>query len=202
LPPTIDRRNKNKAEMKNVLEENRWLLWLGLQRQTVDAHERARDVAGAVLGLLLTGGLSWWAWGAESVWLGAPMGATAVLLFAVPSSPLAQPWPVVVGNVMAALVGVLVYRALGATPLSAALAGGLALALMFPLRCVHPPGGAVAITAVLGGAAVHGLGFGFVLTPIALNSIVLVSCALMWRRMTRNHVAQHTLVHANAVLRC
>jgi CBS domain-containing membrane protein len=183
--------------MKNLLENSRWLLWLGFQRQTVDARERARDVTGAVLGLLLTGGLSWWAWGAESVWLGAPMGASAVLLFAVPSSPLAQPWPVVMGNFMAALVGVLVYRSLGATPLSAALAGGLALALMFPMRCVHPPGGAVAITAVVGGTAVHALGFGFALAPIALNSTVLVACALLWRRLTHNHVAPHPVVHAN-----
>ena len=82
--------------MKNLLENSRGLLWLGFQRQTVDARERTRDVAGAVLGLLLTGGFSWWAWGADSVWLGAPMGASAVLLFAVPSSPLAQPWPAVV----------------------------------------------------------------------------------------------------------
>ncbi|OYY62084.1 MAG: hypothetical protein B7Y51_09100 [Burkholderiales bacterium 28-67-8] len=183
--------------MKNLLENSRWLLWLGFQRQTVDARERARDVTGAVLGLLLTGGLSWWAWGAESIWLGAPMGASAVLLFAVPSSPLAQPWPVVMGNFMAALVGVLVYRSLGATPLSAALAGGLALALMFPMRCVHPPGGAVAITAVVGGTAVHALGFGFALAPIALNSTVLVACALLWRRLTHNHVAPHPVVHAN-----
>jgi CBS domain-containing membrane protein len=183
--------------MKNVLEESRWLLWLGFQRQTVDARERARDVAGALLGLLLTGGLSWWAWGPSSIWLGAPMGASAVLLFAVPSSPLAQPWPVVVGNLMAALVGVLVFRTLGSTPMSAALAGGLALALMFPLRCVHPPSGAVAVTAVVGGAAVHDLGFGFALAPIALNSTVLVACALLWRRVTRNHVTPHPVVHAN-----
>ena len=53
--------------MKNLLENSRGLLWLGFQRQTVDARERTRDVVGAVLGLLLTGGLSWWAWGADSV---------------------------------------------------------------------------------------------------------------------------------------
>lgn len=183
--------------MKNLLEDNRWMLWLGFQRQTVDARERARDVAGAALGLLLTGGLSWWTWGADSLWLGGPMGATAVLLFAVPSSPLAQPWPVVVGNVVAALTGVLVYRTLGSTPLSAALAVSLTLALMFPLRCVHPPGGAVAVTAVIGGAPVHALGFGYALVPIALNSLTLVACALLWRRLTHNHVATAPVLHAN-----
>ena len=120
--------------MKNALEENRWLLWLGLQRQTVDARERARDVVGAGLGLWVAGALTWLGWGASSPWLAAPMGASAVLLFGVPSSPLAQPWPMMVGNVMAALVGVAVFQAMGSTPTSAALAAGLALALMFPLR--------------------------------------------------------------------
>ena len=65
--------------MKNALEGNRWLLWLGLQRQTVDARERGRDVLGAMLGLWVAGALTWWGWGATSPWLAATMGASAVL---------------------------------------------------------------------------------------------------------------------------
>ncbi len=183
--------------MKNALEGNRWLLWLGLQRQTVDARERARDVLGAMLGLWVAGALTWWGWGATSPWLAATMGASAVLLFAVPSSPLAQPWPVMVGNVMSALVGVAVFRWLGPTPAAAALAAGLALALMFPLRCVHPPGGAVAITAVLGQAAVHDLGFGFALVPVAVNSALLLVVALAWRRLTRPAPVHAPVVHGS-----
>ena len=183
--------------MKNALEGNRWLLWLGLQRQTVDARERARDVLGAMLGLWVAGALTWWGWGAASPWLAATMGASAVLLFAVPSSPLAQPWPVMVGNVMSALVGVAVFRWLGPTPAAAALAAGLALALMFPLRCVHPPGGAVAITAVLGQAAVHDLGFGFALVPVAVNSALLLVVALAWRRLTRPAPVHAPVVHGS-----
>ena len=183
--------------MKHALEANRWLLWLGLQRQTVDARERARDVLGAMLGLWVAGALTWWAWGATSPWLAATMGASAVLLFAVPSSPLAQPWPVMVGNVMSALVGVAVFRWLGPTPTAAALAAGLALALMFPLRCVHPPGGAVAITAVLGQAAVNDLGFGFALVPVAVNSAVLLGVALAWRRLTRPAPVHAPVVHVS-----
>lgn len=107
--------------IKNALEGIRWLLWLGLQRQTVDARERARDVVGAALGQWVAGGLTWWGRSASSPWLAATMGASAagasaVLLFAVPSSPLAQPWPVMVGNVMSALVGVAVYRWLEPRP--------------------------------------------------------------------------------------
>lgn len=183
--------------MKNALEENRWLLWLGLQRQTVDARERARDVVGAVLGLWLAGALTWLGWGASSPWLAAPMGASAVLLFGVPSSPLAQPWPMMVGNVMSALVGVAVFQAMGSTPASAALAAGLALALMFPLRCVHPPGGAVAITAVLGSSAVHEIGFSFALMPVALNSALLLTVALAWRRITRPAPVHAPVVHGS-----
>lgn len=72
------------ATMKNLLENSRGLLWLGFQHQTVDALERTRDVAGAVLGLLLTGGLSWWAWGADSAWLGAPTGPASFRRLASP----------------------------------------------------------------------------------------------------------------------
>jgi len=183
--------------MKNALEENRWLLWLGLQRQTVDARERARDVVGAVLGLWVAGALTWLGWGASSPWLAAPMGASAVLLFGVPSSPLAQPWPMMVGNVMAALVGVAVFQAMGSTPTSAALAAGLALALMFPLRCVHPPGGAVAITAVLGNSTVHEIGFSFALMPVALNSALLLAVALAWRRITRPAPVHAPVIHGS-----
>ncbi len=183
--------------MKSTLADKRWWLWLGVQRQTVSQRERARDVLGAVLGLWLAGGLVWLGWGAQSLWLAAPMGASAVLLFAVPSSPLAQPWPMLAGNVMSALVGVAVLRWLGPTPVAAALAGGLALALMFPLRCVHPPGGAVAITAVLGHGAVHDLGFGFALLPVAANSVLLLAVALAWRQVTQPAPMHGPIVHGS-----
>ncbi|MER3609381.1 HPP family protein, partial [Klebsiella pneumoniae] len=82
--------------------------------------------------------------------------ASAVLLFGVPSSPLAQPWSIVGGNVLSALIGVTV----GMLVPDAALA----IAGMYFLRCLHPPGGAVALTAILGGAGVHSEGYHFVLT--------------------------------------
>ena len=61
---------------------------------------------GAGIGLLITEWISHQALGSSNPWFIAPMGASAVLLFAVPASPLAQPWSIVGGNVMAALVGV------------------------------------------------------------------------------------------------
>src|SRR5450830_1606221 len=86
---------------------------------------------------------------AATVWLIAPMGASAVLLFAVPASPLAQPWSIIGGNLVSALVGVSYAKLVAEPALAAALAIALAIACMFALRCIHPPSGAVALTAVL-----------------------------------------------------
>lgn len=72
--------------------------------------------------------------------------------------------------------------------LSAPLAVGLAIGAMHYLRCIHPPGGATALTAVAGGASVHELGYHFVLTPVLLNvsilmiTAVVVNFAFPWRR--------------------
>ncbi|QOY95899.1 HPP family protein [Massilia sp. UMI-21] len=142
---------------------------------------------GALAALLATALVSRAALGAAAVHalpvLIAPMAASAVLLFCLPAAPLAQPWPVIGGNIVSALVGVACAQV--ADPLLAApLAGGLAIAAMASLRCLHPPGGAVAMTAVLGGAAVHGAGFWFVLAPVGLNSLLMVLAAIAWNRLS------------------
>ncbi|MFD0934412.1 HPP family protein, partial [Methylobacterium trifolii] len=71
-------------------------------------RERVRSAAGALIGILATGLISRAALGAEAALpaMIAPMGASAVLLFVVPASPLAQPWSILGGNLVAALVGV------------------------------------------------------------------------------------------------
>jgi CBS domain-containing membrane protein len=114
----------------------------------------------------------------------APMGASAVLLFAVPGSPLAQPWSIMGGNLVAATVGVGCAGAIADPVLAAALAVALAIVGMFALRCVHPPSGAVALTAVLGGPAIHALGYRFVVEPVALQSALLLSGALVYHAAT------------------
>ena len=68
--------------------------------------ERVRAVLGAALGVLFAAGISLWASPDPALWLIAPIGASAVLVFTAPASPLAQPWPVVGGNTLSALVGV------------------------------------------------------------------------------------------------
>lgn len=116
----------------------------------------------------------------------APLGASAVLVFAVPASPLAQPWPVVGGNTISALVGVAVYRLVPDIGLAASVAVGAAILVMSLLRCLHPPGGASALTAVIGSGAIHAAGYGFAILPVALNSVSLVAVGLLFHRFSRH----------------
>ena len=156
----------------------------------VSLKERSRSALGALIGILATGWICRMAVGAGTSLpiLVAPMGASAVLLFAVPSSPLAQPWSLIGGNLVAALVGVTAARLIPDPFLAAAVAVGLAIGLMMTARCVHPPSGAVALTAVLGGRAVTDLGYGFVLWPLGANSLLLLAVALLFNGLAgRNY---------------
>jgi CBS domain-containing membrane protein len=139
-----------------------------------------RGGAGALLGILVTGLVGRLALGttADLPWIVAPMGASAVLVYAVPGSPLAQPWSVVGGNVSSALVGLAAAWAIGWPPLAAAVGVGGAIAVMIALRCLHPPGGACALTAALAPAAITGHGVTFAFWPVGLGSIVLVAVGI------------------------
>ncbi|HWI09706.1 MAG TPA: HPP family protein, partial [Burkholderiaceae bacterium] len=148
----------------------------------VDARERLRVVVGAAIGVLLTGLLcrALGAPGAVLPWLAAPIGASAVLVFGVPGSPMAQPWAVIAGNTVSALAGIVCVLEFGSGPWVAALAVGLAIAAMFALRCLHPPGGACALLTVLGGVAdPH-----FALSPVLLNSVMLVMAGVAYNGAT------------------
>ena len=160
-----------------------WLRAFRPAPMAVNARERWRVVCGAGVGIGFTAvlchlaGATW----AELPWLVAPMGASAVLVFGVPASPLAQPWAVVGGNTLSALVGIACARWVGPPELAAALAVALAIGLMFTLRCLHPPGGAAALLAVMGGVA----DFHFALFPVLLNSLLLVVAGVAYNNATR-----------------
>ncbi|MDA8519370.1 HPP family protein [Acidovorax sp. NCPPB 4044] len=148
----------------------------------VDGRERLRMAAGCLLGMLVTGLLSRWMadpWGL-SPWLVAPIGASAVLVFGVPSSPLAQPWSVVGGNTVSALAGVACASLVSDPAAAGALAVALAIAAMVQLRCLHPPGGASALFAVLA----HATHAQFALFPVLTNSLLLVAAGMAWHALT------------------
>ncbi|TCT06635.1 HPP family protein [Aquabacter spiritensis] len=152
----------------------------------VSPAEWLRAGSGALIGLVVTGVATRFALGADAPLplLIAPMGASSVLLFAVPASPLAQPWSLIGGNLVAGLVGVTAAQIVPDALLAAGLAAGLAIALMLALRCLHPPSGAVALTAVLGGEAVRSAGYAFILAPVLLNSLLLLAAALAFNAAT------------------
>lgn len=152
----------------------------------VSLRERLRVALGVFLGLAVTTGigLTVMGFGPELPLMMAPAGASAVLLFAAPASPLAQPWSILGGNVLAALVGIACAQAIGEVALAAPLAVAISVVLMLTLRCLHPPGGAVALTAVIGGPAITGLGYGFALWPVAANSLALLIVAIAFHRLT------------------
>ncbi len=157
---------------------------------TVSEREHWISAVGGLLGILAVLWVGhFWLDGHGGVLAIASMGASAVLLFAAPHGALSQPWPVFGGHLVSALIGVACARWLDAEPmLAASLAVALSIAVMYGLRCLHPPGGATALYAVLGGETVHALGFGYVLSPVLLNVVVLLAVAVLfnypfaWRR--------------------
>lgn len=117
----------------------------------------------------------------------APFGATSVLVFAVPNSPLAQPWSAVIGNTVAALVAVAVCMLVSEPTLRIALAVSLAITTTILCRALHPPAGAVAMTVAMNPDVVDKLGFQFAIMPVAVGTIVLVLIAMGYAKLTGRH---------------
>lgn len=166
-----------------------WKAWLGIELSEVSHKEKLISAAGGMVSLLLLllVGEAWLGHQAATA-IVASMGASAVLLFAAPHGQLSQPWPVVAGHTLSALAGVACSRWIPQQEVAAAVAVGLAIGLMHQFKCLHPPGGATAFTAVWGGETIRALGFHFVFFPVLANALVMVALAVAfnaffgWRR--------------------
>ena len=108
----------------------------------------------------------------------ASTGATAILVFGMPHVPASQPWNIVGGHLVSAFVGVSCYILIPVDILAASVAIPLAMLGMHSLKCMHPPGGATAITAVIGGESVHQLSYAFMIVPVFFNAIIVLSIAI------------------------
>jgi CBS domain-containing membrane protein len=152
-------------------------------------RERLIACLGALAGITLTGlicGL-FFGQGPHIPLIVAPMGASAVLLFAVPASPLAQPWSIIGGNTISAFMGVLAAHFIPNPVMAIGVGVSLAIAAMSLTRCLHPPGGAAALTALIGGPAVTSAGFLFPLFPVCLNSVILVALGIAFHKISRRN---------------
>ncbi|HEC19231.1 MAG TPA: CBS domain-containing protein [Gammaproteobacteria bacterium] len=154
-------------------------------KQTDLSHKRILLSAGAALtGIALMGLASQFTLsGGDLPFMVASMGAAAVLLFVVPSSRLSTPWAFAGGHVVSALIGVSFAKWVPNVALATAGAVAGAILAMHYLRCLHPPGGAAALMAVLGGNSIQSLGYQYVLTPVLLNVVILLGVALVYWRL-------------------
>jgi CBS-domain-containing membrane protein len=166
-----------------------WPRLIGVQLDTTTHREKLISAAGGFVSILLVLMITQhFVPGVSGALIVASMGASAVLLFAVPHGPLSQPWPVFGGHVLSALMGVTFFNLIPDMVVAAAVAVGVSIVVMFYSRCIHPPGGATALAAVVGSDAVHQLGYQFVLTPVMLNALIILIVAvifnypLAWRR--------------------
>ncbi|MET0807634.1 MAG: HPP family protein [Pseudoxanthomonas sp.] len=169
-------------------------LWLGIERSTTSHGEKWISGIGALLGIVAVYWITRAALPPQVMGLAGgvimltSMGASAVLLFAVPQGALSQPWAVIGGHLVSAAIGVTCQKLFPEQDWTAALAVGLAVGSMHYLRCIHPPGGATALAAVIGGTQVHALGYHYLLVPVLINVAAILAMALAfnalfpWRR--------------------
>ncbi len=186
--------------------------FIGIDRYQVSHVERIVSAVGAFAGIFLIYIVSSFFLGENARFIVvASMGASAVLLFAVPHGKLSQPWPVIGGHFFSAIVGVSCAWLVPQPYISAPLAVGLAVAVMHYLRCIHPPGGATALVAVIGGSELADAGYVFVVTPVLINAVALTLVAIAynnifsWRRYpasisssgdsSQNRVPDRTIDH-------
>lgn len=107
-------------------------------------------------------------------------GASAVLLYGAPKSPLAQPRNLLGGHVISALIGVACYQMLASHLwLAAALAVATAIGMMHLTKTLHPPGGATALIAVMGSPKIYALGYMYAIFPAAIGACIMLVIALL-----------------------
>ena len=169
--------------LKSLLK--RYSFYLGGDQPAIAWIERLRSVVGAFTGLLLVviaakflGEFS----GVDE-WLMASLGASALLVFALPQSPMSQPWAVIAGNTLSALVGVTTFHLIDQSLLAIPLAAALSILGMFTLRCLHPPAAAVALIAVLG----HIGSYQYAFFPVMVDSILLILVGAIYSNLTGKH---------------
>ena len=181
----------------------RWAQWLGIQR-TSGHVEQLVATLGGVVSLVSIGALTYVLVGLEGSLAVVPsMGAATVLLFAVPHGPLSQPWALFVGNGVSAVVGVSCAMWVDNLLLASGLAVGFSMGAMHLCRAIHPPGGATALAAVIGGEALRDLGYGYLWIPVLLNCSLIFFAAVIfnglfpWRRYPASLIKYQKLPSMN-----
>ncbi|MBK8970493.1 MAG: HPP family protein [Hahellaceae bacterium] len=166
---------------------------LGISANNTTHAEKLVSGFGAAIGILIVyGALCFYSHDHALVLLLASVAASSVLVFAVPHGALSQPWPVIGSYLISGVIGVSCNRWIEYSALSAVLAVGLSVSFMHYFRCLHPPGGAVALIAVTGGAQTQAIGYDFIIAPVLINACMVVFAGILfnslfpWRRYPMN----------------
>lgn len=170
--------------MRNAIKYliKRYSFYFGGDQPHVSWVERLRSSTGALVGLMLVFTVAKLLGELAEIdeWLMASLGASALLVFALPGSPMAQPWAVIAGNSLSALVGITVFILIPEPLLAMPIAASLSILGMFILRCLHPPAAAVALIAVLG----HITHYRYAIFPVLIDSILLVMAGAIYSNLT------------------
>ena len=169
--------------------------FLGINQQIISHKEKFISFLGGFLSIYIIYLITSQLLGvAEAVYIIPSMGATAVLLFAAPSVPFSQPWNVFGGHIISAVIGVACYQLMPDIHIAAAASVGLAIWAQYYARCIHPPGGATALAAVIGSSQIHELGYLYVITPVLINTVVILIVAIAFNALFswRNYSAALT----------
>jgi CBS domain-containing membrane protein len=159
----------------------------GPRKSSVSVQEKLISALAALVSIGLVMAVSQQFLDAHALpWVVASMGASAVLLFAVPKGPLSQPWPLIAGHLLSAFIGISIGKLIADPVIASALAVSLAIFVMYLTGSLHPPGGATALTTIIGGSAITDLGYWYMLTPITINIIVMLLWALIVNNLLPN----------------
>lgn len=160
----------------------RYAFYFGGDQPLVPWFERLRSVIGAFTGLLFVLIIAKFLreLGGVEEWLMASLGASALLVFTLPNSPMSQPWAVIGGNCLSAIVGVSCTILLREPLIALPAAASLSIMGMFTLRCLHPPAAAVALIAILGGLSHYRYAF----FPVMVDSVLLVIAGAVYSNLT------------------
>ncbi|MBU3020692.1 HPP family protein [Aestuariibacter sp. A3R04] len=159
--------------------------FLGIQSEVVSSEKLVATLGGMLAIFFCFYTTAYFTGTTGSMAILPSMGASTVLLFAVPHGQLSTPWAFMAGNLLSAFIGVSCAMFIDPIALAAPIAVALSILVMHITRSLHPPGGATALAAVIGGPNIYELGYWYVLTPTFINCCILLSVALVFNNLFR-----------------
>jgi len=176
MAPPVKKKNSTPSWLKQIS------FYFGGDQPPVSWRERLRAGIGAFIGLMLVLTTAKYLGELNGVdeWLMASLGASALLVFALPQSPMAQPWAVIAGNTLSAIAGIGINHLITQPLVALPAAAMLSILGMFILRCLHPPAAAVALIAVLS----QTVGYRYAFFPVLIDSVLLILVGVAYSNLT------------------